>query len=148
MPQNTHLELGTSEAERVPAGSPETMLDRERLCAQAAELARGLAWMPDTYSSDVLYERSHHLKPQLRRIFRAVSDFSVKNVSDDFHWLQDNVHLLSTELDSTADELTEFKRLPHVRNRSFDVTPRVLAIAEAFLGAVEYEFSEPSYIAY
>ena len=148
MPQNTHLELGTSEAERVPAGSPETMLDRERLCAQAAELARGLAWLPDTHSSDVLYGRSHALKPQLRRIFRAVSDFSAKDVSDDFHWLQDNVHLLSTELDSTADELSEFEKLPHVRNRSFDVVPRVLAIAEGFLAAVNYEFSEASYIEY
>jgi hypothetical protein len=142
MPQNTHLELGTSEAERVPAGSPETTPDRELLRAHAAELARGLAWLPDTHSSDVLYERSHALKPQLRRIFRAVSDFSAKNVSDDFHWLQDNVHLLSTELDSTADELREFEKLPHVRNRSFDVVPRVLAIAEGFLAAVEFEFSE------
>jgi hypothetical protein len=148
MPQNTHLELGTSEAERVPAGSPETTPDRELLRAHAAELARGLAWLPDTHSSDVLYERSHALKPQLRRIFRAVSDFSAKNVSDDFHWLQDNVHLLSTELDSTADELREFEKLPHVRNRSFDVVPRVLAIAEGFLAAVEFEFSEATYIEY
>src|SRR5205807_2343336 len=93
-------------------------------------------------------ERSHALKPQLRKIFRAVSDYSATNVSDDFHWLQDNVHLLSTELNATADELEEYKKLPHVRNRSFDIVPRVLAIAEGYLAAVEHEFSEASYLEY
>ncbi|HEX6505036.1 MAG TPA: glucoamylase family protein [Terriglobales bacterium] len=148
MPENIHLELVTSETERVPAGSQEKPADLERLRAHAAESARGLAWLPGTHSSTVLYERSHSLKPQLRKILRAVSDFSVTNASDDFHWLQDNAHLLSTELNSTADELVEFEKIPHVRNRSFDVVPRVLAMAEAFLAAVNYEFSESSYIEY
>jgi len=148
MPQNTHLELVASEAERVPAGSADMTPDLERLGTHAAELARVLAWLPGTHSSDVLYERSHALKPQLRKIFRAVSDYSATNVSDDFHWLQDNVHLLSTELNATADELEEYKKLPHVRNRSFDIVPRVLAIAEGYMAAMEYAFSEASYLEY
>src|SRR5690348_17019683 len=123
MPQNTHLELVSSEQDHIPAGSPETTPDLERLRTQAAELARGLAWLPGTHSSDVLYERSHSLKPQLRKIFRGVSDRSLTGVSDDFHWLQDNIHLISTELHGTANELDEFKKLPHVRNRSFDIVP-------------------------
>lgn len=148
MPQNTHLELISSEQERAAPGAAETMLDMERLRAHAGELARGLAWLPGTHSSDVLYQRSHVLKPQLRKIFRVVSDYSATGVSDDFHWLQDNVHLIGTELHGTADELDEFEKLPHVRNRSFDIVPRVLAIAEAYLAAVDYEFSEASYVEY
>ncbi len=148
MPQSSHIELVTAEAEHVPAVVSEISPDVERLRAHAGELARGLAWLPGTHSSGVLYERSHSLKPPMRKIFRAVSDFSAKNVSDDFHWLQDNIHLLSTELQGTADELSEFKKLPHVRNRSFEVVPRVLAIAEAYLAAVQYQFSEASYVEY
>ncbi|MBV9479628.1 MAG: glycosyl transferase, partial [Acidobacteria bacterium] len=147
MPQNTHFEFVTS-AERTPAGSGQTTPDLDRLRVSAAELARGLAWLPGTHSSEVLYERSHVLKPQMRKVFRALADTSREDASEDVRWLLDNVHLISTEINGTADELSEFKKLPHVRNRSFDVVPRILAIAEAYLAAVEHEFSESSYIEY
>ena len=148
MPENTHLELVTADAERVSTQSAQNPPDIERLRVHAAELARGLAWLPGTHSSEVLYDRSHALKPQLQKIFRAVSDVSPTDVSDDFHWLHDNVHLISTELHATAAELGEYEKVPHVRNRSFDVVPRVLAIAEGYLAAVDYEFTEASYIEY
>ena len=148
MPQNTHLELVTTEAERDPVPAPESAPDLERLRTHAAELARGLAWTPGTWSSDVFYDRSHALKPQIRKLLRRARNVPETEWFDDIRWLQDNGRLLHSELESASSELDGIKRLPHSRNRSFDVVPRALALAEGFLTAVDYQFSEQAFTAY
>ncbi len=148
MPQNTHLELVTAEAERTPQPPSESGVDLERVRAHAAELARGLAWMPGTWSSDVFYDRSHSLKPQIRKILQRLRGEAAASDSDDIRWLRDNGRLLSSELNGVTEQLDQVRRIPHARNRSFDVVPRVLAIAEGFLSAVVFQFSEPAFVAY
>ena len=149
MAQEIHLELVTNAADHSSSGteaqSPENL---DRIRNHAAELARGLAWMPGTWSSDVFYDRSHALKPQVRKLLRKARAVPEGEIFDDVRWLQDNGRLLNAELDSAADELDSTERVPHARNRSFDVVPRALAIAEGFLTAVSYQFTDAAFTAY
>ncbi|HET7206505.1 MAG TPA: glucoamylase family protein [Terriglobales bacterium] len=149
MPQNTHLELVTAEAERVPETAHETAPDTQSTRAHATELARGLAWLPGTQSSDVLFDRSQRVKHAIRKMLRMLgSTAKATTVSDDFHWIQDNVRLVQSELETTSNELARVRKPPHVRNRSYDVVPRALAVAEGFCTYVEYQFDEQAFLAY
>ena len=142
MPQNRHLEIINTEAERLPEPGHE-LRDPEVLREKAEELARTLRWLPNSPSSHTFAERVSALTRAFKPIFAVLEAPSPKlPVSNDFHWLYDNGRLLYTDLRSTAKELKSRTKTPHVRTRKDEVLPRVLALAEGFLDAVSYEFSE------
>src|SRR5579863_3160189 len=143
MPQNTHLKTLSAETERLPepvhaAHDPQVIRER------AAELARTLRWLPNFPSSHTFAERSRVLAHDFKPIFAALEMPSLEGpTSDDFRWLYDNGRLLYTELQNAVRTLKPQAKIAHVRMPNGETVPRVLALAEGFLQAVSYEFSEP-----
>ncbi len=148
MPQNIYPGILDQEAGPGRAAQDAT-LDVRALGLNAAELARNLAWLPNTPSSRVLTERwrtlSRSLEPVLASLQAPLRD---QKVSDDFRWLHDHVNLLYSELRSTGDLLKTLRKLPHVRLPSGAVVPRVAALAEGMLAATEYRFSQEAFTCY
>jgi cyclic beta-1,2-glucan synthetase len=142
MPHNTHLEAIGAESERllepVHAAHNPQLIDEA-----AANLARGLVWLPNTPSSHTFAERNRALAHNFKPIFAALELPNPESpVSDDFRWLYDNGRLLYTDLQSAAKALKTQSKISHVRTAKGEVVPRVLAVAEEFLKTVSYEFSE------
>ncbi|HYM07669.1 MAG TPA: hypothetical protein VEU11_14020, partial [Terriglobales bacterium] len=148
MPQNTHLELVSAEAER-QAESPREAWDASALHSQAVELARQLGWVPSVRSSHTLKERVRALHRRLAPLLHAFrGPLPDKPVSDDFHWLHDNLRLVETELYGLRDAVKTIRKVPHVRRSDGVVVPRVAALAEGLLSATAYQFSEQAFSAY
>ena len=146
MPQNTHLEIVTAESDRLAQSAWEPS-DLRLLRAKAEDLAHALAWLPGTQTSKTFAERYRAVRDKLRPVFRALESPppAESGVADDFRWLFDNVRLLPAELQNVADSLRELKKIPHVRTPKGVVMPRVLALAEGFLEASGYAFSEQGF---
>jgi hypothetical protein len=70
MPTNTHLETIGAEAERLPE-RVHAAQDPQVIHQRAEELARALAWLPNSPSSHTFAERSHALAHDLKPIFAA-----------------------------------------------------------------------------
>src|SRR6202162_3424271 len=144
MPQNTHLESISAEAERLPepvhaARNPQIIHEG------AAELARTLTWLPNSPSSHTFAERSRVLAHDFKPIFTALELPAPEvPISDDFRWLYDNSRLLYAELQNTAS-IKSRAEITHVRTPNGETVPRVLALAEGFLELVSYEFSEQEF---
>ncbi len=119
------------------------------LRAQGTELARSLVWLPNGPSTHTLLERCRAVKDALAPVFEALNRPAAKQpVSDDFRWLNDNVRLLYSEPRSAAEAFRKLKQTPHVRTATGDVVPRVIAVAQGFLNAVAYHFSEQALMAF
>ena len=145
MPQNTHIELGTAEAERLPEPAKKAA-DMPRIRKQAEELAANLAWLPNVPSSAIFPERCKALGNALKPLLAGLESRPTEaSLSDDSRWLYDNGRLLYAELRSTTESLKSCRKLPHVRDVKSQTVPRALALAEGFLDAVADEFSEPGF---
>ena len=149
MPQNTHLEMIEAEAERVPQGAKEAALDTDSLRRNAEEVARRLAWNPGVHKSPFFSVRWNAMAAALRPVLEKVNR-TTRNPSDpdDLRWLRDNMPLLGAELGNTRNAFKRLRRLPHVRTPRGTTIPRVAAVAEAFLHAVDFDFNESSFITY
>src|SRR5882724_3190713 len=146
MPQNTHLEAANTDARRMPEPARE-LRNPELIHEKAAELARTLMWLPDVATSHTFADRTRAVSRNLRPIFVALDRPAPKSpTSDDFSWLYDNGRLVYAELQNMFSALKSLKKLPHVRNARGTTVPRVLAIAEGFLEAASFEFSEQEFI--
>ena len=148
MPQNTHMEVGRAEAEQLDEPRKDSA-DVRILQERAQSLELNLAWLPNVPSSGVFPQRCRKLGHPLKAMLAALeSRPCAPPLSDDMHWLSDNVPLLYTELRNTTEALKPRRKLPHVRNKKGETVPRALALAEGFLDAVSYEFSEPGFIVF
>ncbi|HYA22533.1 MAG TPA: glucoamylase family protein [Terriglobales bacterium] len=148
MPENTPLELVNEESERLQEPSPSKSADQQALHAHATELARSLAWVPSLRSSDSILERHRMVREAIRfqlQPFRAALPLD-KPVSDDFRWLHDNVSLLDMELH--AMNVKPLRTSPHVYASERTVIPRPVAVAQGYLAASQYQFTEQSFTSY
>ena len=139
MPENTHLELNAKSE-----GYSEPTL--EALNAKAKESSFPLTYLPNLRSSHLFQERCRTLASTLRPVFKALeSPRPTAPLSDGFCWMYDNARLLFTALQETTGALKRLTKLPHVRAANGAVVPRTLAIAEAYLDAAAYRFSETDF---
>ena len=152
MPQNTHLDLVSAETELLstPAGATH---DPQVLIEKAEELGRSLTWLPNTPSSSIYADRCRRIEEAFKPIFGTVDsprdgaqESQTQNVSDDYRWLYDNERLIYTEIQNGCGALRDRATAPHARNAKGEVVPRVLAVAEAYLDAVSYQFNEQELI--
>jgi cyclic beta-1,2-glucan synthetase len=149
MPENTHLEMVSAEAERLPETPIELAPDLEAVVAAAADLGRRLVWLPGSQSSHFFSERYRALAHALKPLLVAFRGPLPKTpVGDDFRWLYDNLRLVHSDLPSTREGFKLVRKLPHVRTPDGAVAPRVLALAAGLLAATGYEFSERAFGAY
>jgi len=146
MPQNTHLEIISAESERLHE-TAHTIHDPQKLHDKAEALAHELIWLPNESFSHAFADRCSAAARALKPVFIAL-DRPIPRlpISDDFRWLYDNGRLLYMELQNVDTVLPRQKKIPHVRITGDRATPRVLAIAERFLEAVGYDFSEQEFV--
>src|SRR5581483_10141116 len=85
------------------------------------------------------------LRPALEKVNRTSRTASDP---DDLRWLRDNMPLLWAELWNTRNAFKQHKHLPHVRTPNGVTIPRAAALAESYLHAVEFNFSQTSFVAY
>src|ERR1700733_1193452 len=149
MPQNTHLEMVSAEEERRFESSGEMVSNPQALRLQAAELARNLSWLPSESRSRGFFERCRRLSQTLKPILKKLeAPLPHTAISDDSRWLYDNVHLLSSELESVAETFRRRQKFPHVRTPIGAIVPRVAALAEVFLAETNWQFDEKTFTAY
>jgi len=145
MPQNTHVELGRAEAERLHEPAKKAT-DAQLIREKAEELSANLAWLPNERSSAAFPERCRALEKAMKPLLAALdSPAPEPPLPDDLRWLYDNSRLLYAELRNTTEALKRTQKLPHVRNQKNQIVPRALALAEGFLDAVSCEFGEPAF---
>ena len=149
MPDNTHIEMIEAVAERVPEGAADAAPDLDQLRRKAEEVSKLLAWNPSVHTSHFFSARWNAMAAVLRPALEKVNDTPRDPADpDDLRWLRDNIALLWAELWNTRNAFKLLRRLPHVKTPSGATIPRAAAVAEAYLHAVEFEFSEASFIAY
>src|SRR5271170_4863251 len=99
--------------------------------------------LPSENSSRAFVERCRHLAKALKPLLRKLDvPLPGTPVSDDSRWLHDNVYLLISEFEGASETLKLKRKTPHVRTPGGAVVPRVAALAEGFLVATAYQFSE------
>ncbi len=149
MPQDTHIEMLSAEAERLPEPAKEVTPDLDTLSAAAADLGRRLVWLPGTHSARFFSERHRALRRALKPVLMAYRGTLPKTpVGDDFRWLYDNLRLLYSDLRGMKEGFKLVRKLPHVRTPDGTVAPRVVALAAGFLASTSYEFNDRSLSGY
>lgn len=148
MTPDTHFEPASAEAEELHTSASATTPDVLTLRARALELAANLAWLPGQRASRPWRSRSRALSHALKPVLGAMASPPQKSASDDFRWLYDNIFLLEAELEDTREALQQPHRIPQARTLDGTVVPRISALAEGFLAATAYQFSEAAFTAY
>jgi len=120
----------------------------DALHARASELARSLAWLPG-------YCEEHPFRGRFRTTLRSLQPLFMKLegripgvVTDDVHWLRDNLRLLESDLEDLRETFKTPQNIPHVRSGNGGLIPRIAALAGDFLVAVSYEFEEAAFTRY
>ena len=149
MPHNTHIDLIEADAERVPEGANEAAPDFIDLERRAEELAGLLAWNPSVQTSAFFTVRWNAMAAVLRPVLEKVEeDGRSESETDDHRWLRENATLLWSLLSNTQNAFKPLNRLPHVSTPRGITIPRAAGVAEGFLHAVEFQFSEEAFLAY
>ena len=149
MPENPHIEMIESVAERVPQGAQETIPDAAELRHNAEELAKLLAWNPSVRTSDFFSTRWRAMSAALRPALDRMGSAARKpDDPDDLRWIRDNLAMLWAEVWNTRNAFKLLRDLPQVRTPNGMTIPRAAAVAEAFLHAVKFDFSEPAFSEY
>ncbi len=147
MPQNTHLEV-VSASESLRLAAHGTLPDDATLRTRAADLARSLDWLPNIPSSTLVFERWQALLASLNPLLHPLrAPLPRTPFSDDYRWLHDNVSLIASE-SNPGDAIDPLFEIPHVRDAGGRTVPRVVAIAEGFLAATGYQFTEQAFTSY
>jgi len=148
----TLLQIVCAEGERFPEPPLESGLSVEHARAAAEELAGNLILVKEPGPSRPFARRRQSirraLQPLLAGLVPSGQTSSVQiGVSEELRWLRENTRLLHAALQDTAD-LANIKHFPHVRTASGGVVPRVAAIAEAFLDALDFRFDAVAFAAF
>ncbi len=149
MVENSHRDLLVETVHRLSPTEIDTPEDSYELSARAGAWARSLAWLPSVRQSEHVAVRVAALNRGLNGLLSEAEDESSEaKLSEDQQWLHDNarlVRLAQTELREGAPAL---RRTPQVRTPDKVTKPRVLAIAEDFLPAVDYRYSDSAFSTY
>jgi len=144
MSTNTHIEIICAQAQRFAQAIPDTSKPLGRLYAAAAEFANKLITLPNEQPSQFFSEHYKSLKIGLELLIAQLKNSPQADPSEEFRWLQENIHLLTLSLQEVM-ELVKLKDLPQVRGASGTPTPRVVAIARAYFTAADFCFDEQGF---
>ena len=145
-----HRDVLVEMAERlepIPAGSPQR---ESALTEGARQWAHAIVWLPTTKESGHFAERWAALNRSLEPLLSEV-DFQLgpdEQLLEDLQWMHDNVRLVRATQTEVQQSVSSLRRVPHVRTPDKVLMPRVLAIAQDFLRAVEYRYSDAAFAAY
>jgi cyclic beta-1,2-glucan synthetase len=153
----TLLQIVCAEGERFPEPPLESALSVEQARAAAEELVGNLMPTKEPGPSRPFARRRQSIRRALQPLLAGLAPPAQTSagqassaqieVSEELRWLRENTRLLHAALQDTAD-LANVKHFPHVRTASGAVVPRVAAIAEAFLGALDFRFDAVAFAAF
>ena len=130
--------------------APEPSRTGASLAEAAQRWAHALVWVPAVKHSDHFAKRLAALSRPLDTLLANV-DFPTgpdERLPEDLQWMHDNVRLVRVTQSEAQHGVASLRRVPHVRTPEKVVMPRVLAIAEDFLRAVDYRYSDHALSAY
>jgi hypothetical protein len=104
--------------------------------------------VPGQQESPVLRDRCESLSKAFAPLLRLLELRSAKPLSADFRSLRESIFLLKGELEEACGSFSAVNNLPLVRIPEGSIVPRVSALAEDFLGAVAFQFSQVSFTSY
>jgi hypothetical protein len=115
------------------------------LAARGRELADRLAWLPAVNESDHFVRRFAAVSHVLDTVL-ATAEHNAKMAaaSEDLLWLGENARLPRAVQSEFQRDGSVLRRAPHVRDAKQVTMPRVLAIAEAYLRAADFRYSDHS----
>ena len=120
--------------DQVDATMVETPSHDTALAERAQQWARGLVWLPAVDESTYFEERLKRLTRNLDAVLAAVDArvSSEPSVSEDLHWLDDNLRLIRAVQRELQEATNALRRVPHVRTPDKTIMPRVIAAASGF----------------
>ncbi len=137
----------TEMTDQVDATMVETPSHDTALSERAQQWARGLVWLPavdeSTYFEELLKRLTRNLDAVLAAVDARVS--SEPSVSEDLHWLDDNLRLIRAVQRELQESTGALRRVPHVRTPDKTIMPRVIAAASDLLLSVEYRYSDHAF---
>jgi cyclic beta-1,2-glucan synthetase len=152
MPESEDLEVVNADPERSVVqplkAEIETAPQALALQASAAKRARALAWIPDQSESRDFNERCNKLLGAFEPLLKALEAPPSTIESNDFRGLQESVPLLKAELQSACRTFEAPHTIPQVRTQYGETVSRTAAIADDFLAASSYQFSEAGFANY
>jgi len=148
MTPQSYLELVSAEPQNGSALLPDMESDLTTLNSSAAQLAGNLAWMPGQRESRHFRDRCENLSAAFRPLFVSLESRTGQNGSEDLKRLQENLFLLRGELAETCATFSQHHKLPQARTPDGTLVPRIAALAQDFLAASSYKFSEASFTFY
>src|SRR5450432_1273614 len=123
---NPDTDLAREEVDRSLPSPLDVASDEQALRSNAAQLAHKLGWQPSVKSSRYFVERARVVIKALKPVLARLHGPALKTpVSDDFHWLHENVNLLYTEMQGIEKALKLLQKRPHVRTPSGVIVPRI-----------------------
>ncbi len=150
MTNANHRDVLVDMAERLEPVSVGAPLRDSAVTEAARSWARAVTWLPATRESDHFAQRWVALNRRLEPLLGEV-DFALapdELLPEDLQWMHDNVRLVRATQSEVEQLLPSMRRVPHVRTPDNTVMPRVLAIAQDLLRAVEYRYSDQAFSAY
>jgi cyclic beta-1,2-glucan synthetase len=147
-PQSGHLELVRPESQGLRTAPMGMESGPDKLSISAAELARSLAWIPGQQESRNFRDRCETLSRSFRPLLASLELRTDKPLPEDSRVLQENMFLLSGELGETCATFFTPHALPQVRTTGGTIIPRIAALAEDYLAASGYQFTQSSFTAY
>ncbi len=137
------------------ADRPKSVLEDARrrdaaIAQEARHWANSLVWLPAIRQSAHFSERAAGLNRRLDRLL-AELDFALgpeEKLPEDLQWMYDNVRLVRVTQTEVRQATASLRRVPHARTPDKVVMPRVLAMAQDFLRAAEYRYSDHAFSAY
>ncbi len=118
-------------------------LDGE-ITARGRELPRRLTWLPALKESEHFAKRFAAVSKVLDTVLASAEKESPERLaaSEDLQWLHDNARLPRATQSAFQRDPSTLRRAPHLRDAQAAPMPRVLAIAQDFLRAARYEYSD------
>jgi hypothetical protein len=145
-----HRDVLVENADRREPLSPEEPQRDANVAEEARHWASALVWLPAIRESKHFTERAAALHRRLEPLL-AELDFTLaadEQLPQELQWMYDNTRLVRVTQSEARGAGASLRRVPHVRTPDKTVMPRVLAIAQDLLHAVEYRYSDAAFSAY
>ena len=124
------------------------MADIANLNSKAADLAAGLTWLPDRLTDEPFSDRCRNLMAAIQPLFQVATTRPSETDSEELRLLHDNLLLLEAELADACASTNASLKHPLVRTADGAVVPRIAAVADGYLAAVDCQFDVATFTEY
>ena len=149
MEDSVNLQLVRTEPEGGTSPAPVSFSPCDLVMrSSAGKLAHTLAWIPGERESRDFADRCRNLVQTFKPLLAALESTPASSVFDDLQELHENVHLIEGELQRVCQTFQPRHKVAQVRTPDGHVISRIAAVADDYLAASGYQFSESGFTAY